>query len=119
MSETATLSVTMAALIALSLGALVTYFWRFLGVLLSGRIDVGSPLFQWVGAVSYALLAALIARMIVLPLGPPLDATPLAYRLVATVLALAVFFATRRNLLLGVIGGAGGLILLRFLGQAF
>ena len=109
----------LSALLALSLGALVTYFWRFLGVLLSGRIDPGSPLFQWVGAVSYALLAALIARMIVLPLGPPLDATPLSYRLAATVAALAVFFATRRNLLLGVLGGAGGLILLRLLGGFF
>lgn len=107
--------VVVSALIALTLGALVTYFWRFLGVLLSGRIDAGSPIFQWVGAVSYALLAALIARMIVLPLGPPLDATPLSYRLTATVLALAIFFASRRNLLMGVLGGAGGLILLRLL----
>ncbi len=111
--------VVTAALAALTLGALVTYFWRFLGVLLSGRIDAGSLMFQWVGAVSYALLAALIARMIVLPLGPPLDATPLSYRLAATVIALAVFFATRRNLLLGVLGGAGGLILLRLLAPLF
>lgn len=105
-----------SALIALTLGALVTYFWRFLGVLLSGRINPGSRVFLWVGAVSYALLAALIARMITLPLGPPLDATPMEHRLTATVLALSIYFLTRRNLLLGVLAGAGGLVLLRFLG---
>jgi branched-subunit amino acid transport protein len=89
----------------LAVGAAVTYFWRFLGVLLSGRIDPQSRLFEWVGAVAYALLAALIARMIVLPLGPPLTETPLLYRLTATFLALVVFFLTRRNILLGVLGG--------------
>jgi branched-subunit amino acid transport protein len=104
------------AFIALTLGAIVTYFWRYLGVLLSGRINPGSKIFLWVGAVSYALLAALIARMITLPLGPPLDATPLEHRLTATVLALSIYFLTRRNLLLGVVAGAGGLVLLRLIG---
>src|SRR5262249_23055492 len=60
-------------------GAGVTYAWRGIGVLLSGRIDAEGPLFRWIGAVAYALLAALIARMIVLPIGP-LAATALVDR---------------------------------------
>lgn len=96
----------------LAAGALATYFWRFIGVLLSGRIDPDSNLFEWVGAVAYALLAALIARMIVLPLGPPLTETPLTYRLTATGLALVIFFLTRRNILLGVAGGVLVLVML-------
>lgn len=92
-------------------GALVTYFWRGLGVALSGRIDAGSPLFEWVACVAYALLAGLIARMIVLPNGPLAD-TAAADRIAAAVIALAIFFLARRNVGLGVGAGAGALVLI-------
>ena len=92
-------------------GALVTYFWRALGVALSGRIDAGSPLFEWVACVAYALLAGLIARMIVLPNGP-LAETPDGDRIAAAAIALAIFFLARRNVGLGVAAGAGALVLM-------
>lgn len=92
-------------------GALVTYFWRALGVALSGRIDAGSPLFEWVACVAYAMLAGLIARMIVLPNGP-LAETAAADRIAAAVIALAIFFLARRNIGLGVAAGAGALVLM-------
>ncbi|HTO81269.1 MAG TPA: AzlD domain-containing protein [Methylomirabilota bacterium] len=92
-------------------GAGVTYAWRGMGVLLSGRIDAEGPLFRWIGAVAYALLAALIARMIVLPIGP-LAATALVDRLGAAAAALLVFLLTRRSLLFGVLAGAAVLVLL-------
>lgn len=97
--------------LALLAAAAVTYGWRGLGVLLSGRIDPGGPAFRWVAAVAYALLAGLIARMIVLPLGP-LQATPLADRLAAAGAALAVYLLLRRNLLAGVAAGVGVIVLL-------
>jgi len=98
------------------LGAsLVTYASRGLGVLLSGRINTDGPLFRWVAAVAYALLAALIARLLVVPLGP-LAATTLTARLVSAGLALAVYLLTRRNLMLGVATGGGALALLRVIG---
>src|SRR3546814_9582946 len=37
-------------------GGLATYFWRALGVALSGRIDADSRLFEWVACVAYAML---------------------------------------------------------------
>ena len=92
-------------------GALVTYFWRALGVALSGRIDAGGPLFEWVACVAYAMLAGLIARMIVLPNGP-LAETADADRIAAAVIALAIFFLARRNIGLGVAAGAGALVLM-------
>ena len=92
-------------------GALVTYFWRGLGVALSGRINAGSPVFEWVACVAYALLAGLIARMIVLPNGP-LAETASADRIGAAVIALAIFFLARRNVGLGVAAGAGALVLM-------
>ena len=92
-------------------GALVTYFWRALGVALSGRIDAGSPLFEWVACVAYAMLAGLIARMIVLPNGPLAEAAA-ADRIAAAVIALAIFILARRNIGLGVAAGAGALVLM-------
>lgn len=91
--------------------ALATYVWRGLGTALSGRIDPAGPMFEWVGCVAYALLAGLVARMIVLPIGP-LQETGLGVRLAATAVALAVFFAARRNLLLGVSAGVIALVAL-------
>jgi branched-subunit amino acid transport protein len=96
------------ALIALAAAA--TYVWRWLGVLLAGRIDPASARFEWAGCVAYALLAGLIARMILLPFGP-LAETPMADRIGAAVIALALFFLSRRNLLVGVAAGAGALVL--------
>ncbi|MEM7169992.1 MAG: AzlD domain-containing protein [Pseudomonadota bacterium] len=91
--------------------ALVTYAWRGLGVFLSGRMAADSSWFEWVGCVAYALLAGLIARMIILPEGPLAQAAA-ADRIGAAIFTLAIFYLTRRNLALGVIAGAGALILL-------
>jgi branched-subunit amino acid transport protein len=91
--------------------AAATYASRGLGVALSGRIDPGSPLFAWIGLVTYALLAGLVARMILLPIGP-LQETSLFARLLAAGIGAALFFLTRRNLLVGVASGAIALILL-------
>lgn len=107
--------VTLSPLLVLVIAALVTYAWRGLGVLLSGRIDPEGPAFEWVGCVAYALLAGLIARMIVLPIGP-LEATALGARLAAAAAALAIFFLSRKNLGLGVAAGAGALVLLTWVG---
>ena len=97
--------------LAIVAGGIVTYAWRGLGVALSGRIDPHGAVFEWVACVAYALLAGLIARMIVLPVGP-LAETPMGARVAAAIIALAIFFALRRNIGLGVAAGAGALLLL-------
>jgi branched-subunit amino acid transport protein len=98
-------------LVVVLAGAGATFVWRALGVALSGRIKPDSPFLHLVGCIAYALLAALVARMILLPTGP-LQATGLPVRLVAAAAAVAVFFALRRNLLAGVVAGGGMLALL-------
>ena len=99
------------------LGSLATYLWRGLGVVLASRIDPAGPVFQWVTCVSYAMLAGLIARMIVQPLGV-LGETPLFDRLAATTLAFAVFFLWRRKVLPGVLAGVLAFTLLTVARQA-
>ena len=95
----------------LAAGAAVTYAARALGVALSGRIDPGGAVFRWVGCVAYALLAGLVARMILLPVGP-LQATEPWHRVVAALAALAAFHAARRSVPVGVAVGTGALIAL-------
>ncbi len=82
----------------LVLSILATYVWRALGVPLSARIQPDSAFFQWISCVSYAMVAGLIARMTILPLGA-LTETSLIDRLGAMGLAFAVFFAFKRRLL--------------------
>ena len=95
----------------LLLAIAATYLWRGLGVLFSSRIDPEGVIFAWVTCVSYAMLAGLIARMTVLPLGG-LAETPLIDRLLAMALAFAVFFGWRRKVLPGVAAGVLAFILL-------
>lgn len=59
--------------------------------------SIRGPVFEWVGCVAYALLAGLIARMIILPVGP-LQETDLGSRLVSAAIALAVFFIMRKSI---------------------
>jgi branched-subunit amino acid transport protein len=92
-------------------GGLVTYGIRVFGVALAGRISVDSQVFQWVGCIAYGLLAALIARMILMPVGV-LQEAPLTFRVAGLVAALAAFFLVRRNVLAGCIAGVGTLVAL-------
>ena len=59
----------------------VTYSARWLGVMLSGRVNAGDEIFKWVNCVAWAMLGALVARLILLPSGPlatvPLSTEPL------------------------------------------
>lgn len=94
----------------------VTYVWRGLGAALGGRVNVESAQFRWIAAVAYAMLAALIARMLVLPLNALAD-TPLPDRLGAAAVALLVFLLARQNTLLAVLAGAASLVFLTLVGR--
>ncbi|MEY3942546.1 MAG: hypothetical protein RLZZ133_236 [Pseudomonadota bacterium] len=72
-----------------------TYLWRGLGVLLSGRINVETEFFKWVTCVTYAMVAALVVRIIILPVGL-LEEVPLAVRLVALLVAVFVMMRLPR-----------------------
>lgn len=86
-----------------------TYLWRGFGVLLSGRIEVDSELFNWVACVAYAMVAGLIVRIIIMPTGM-LAVSPLPDRLAACALALVAYYLSRRNLFVGVAAGVAAVI---------
>jgi branched-subunit amino acid transport protein len=90
-------------LLMLACGA-ATYLWRGLGVLLSGRLNPQSAIFEWVSCVAYALVAGLIARIIVAPSGL-LAQTALTDRLLTCVVAFVAYRLARRNMFVGLLCG--------------
>jgi branched-subunit amino acid transport protein len=86
-------------------GVLVHEPWRWLGLALGTGIDGDSEIFRWVKAVATALVAALVMRIVVFPPGA-LAGVEGWLRLGAFAAGLAIFFATGRNLGVGIIGGA-------------
>ena len=87
-------------------GVAATYLWRGLGAALSARLDPEGLVFEWVTCVSYAMLAGLVARMTVMPLGG-LAETALTDRLVGMAVGFLVFFLLRQRILPAVAAGAG------------
>ncbi|MEY3356244.1 MAG: AzlD domain-containing protein [Burkholderiales bacterium] len=97
--------------------ALGTYSWRGLGVLLSGKLTQESPWFRWITCVTYAMVASLVIRIIVLPVGI-LAQMPLSYRLVATGTALAIMMLKKNSLVLALSIGTLLMSALAFLDSA-
>jgi hypothetical protein len=86
-------------------GSFATEVWRWLGLAAGSRMDVAGGLFQWVRAVATALVAGMVTRMVLFPVGA-LAQTPIAGRLGAFAGGIALYFLLRRNLFAGVVGGA-------------
>ena len=100
------------ALVLLTLGAIAgTYIWRCAGVMFAARVKSDDPVFQWVTFVSYAMLGGLIARMVILPIGPLME-TPLLFRSLAFVIGLGMFFLLGRRVLPAVFIGVASFIFL-------
>lgn len=99
------------ALGLIAVASVVTYAWRALGVALAGRFHPDGRVLAWVTHVAYAIIAALIARVVVMPIGP-LAESEIWQRAVALAAAAAVFFAFRKNLPLGVAAGGAALAVL-------
>tara|TARA_B100000780_G_scaffold39290_1_gene24427 strand:+ start:230 stop:559 length:330 start_codon:yes stop_codon:yes gene_type:complete len=79
--------------------SIATFASRFLGVLTAENISDKSKLFDWFNYVAYAILAALIARMIIFPAGALLEST-LLIRLIVVSTSVAIFVYSKKNLVL-------------------
>ena len=60
---------TSSIFLVILITSLATYLSRFFGVISSERIAETSKVFRWFNCLAYSTLAALIARMIVFPVG--------------------------------------------------
>lgn len=76
------------------LAALVTFGWRFAGLILSDYIHSDSRLMLWINAVAYAMVAGVLMKLMVYPVGI-LESTPLDYRLAGLAVGLFAMISTR------------------------
>ena len=90
-------------------GFLATEIWRWFGLAVGSRLDVGGAPFQWVRAVATALVSGLVARMVLFPAGALVEVA-LAVRLVAFAGGVALYLLFRRSVAAGV--GAGAALLM-------
>ena len=97
------------ALILLAVSLLAHEPWRWVGMFVGRNIDIESELFHWVRAVSTALVAALVMRLIVFPAGALGDVS-IVLRAVAMAAGVAAFIASGRRMAYGVSLGAVVLI---------
>jgi branched-subunit amino acid transport protein len=84
--------------------AAATFIWRALGVVVVKRIDADGAFFQWVTCVSYAMVAGLIFRMIIMP-ESDLAVVSISIRIAAVVIAFAAYYIFKRRLVVGVVAG--------------
>ncbi|MBM09776.1 MAG: hypothetical protein CMF69_09420 [Magnetovibrio sp.] len=73
-----------------------TLIWRILGTAIAVHIDPEGAVFQWLNCVAYAMLAGLVARILLLPIGILAD-TPTFDRAMAMVAGFSIFFILRRH----------------------
>lgn len=93
---------------------IATFAWRGAGVFVSGGINPNSALFAWLGCIAYATLAALISRIMFLPVGI-LAQSGLGDRLLAAAIAALVYFISGRNLFAGVFTGGVAIVAITWL----
>jgi|GEM_PF-703776 len=86
-----------------------TFVWRALGAVLVGRVDPDGPVVRWFTLTSYALLAALVVRLVGLPTGSLAELPP-AVRAAAVAVTVAVWWLSRRNVLAAVLSGSACIV---------
>jgi len=101
-------------LVLILVGFLPNEIWRALGLVLGRGVDEDSEVVIWVRAVAVAVLAAVIAKLTLVPPGA-LASVPLALRLAAIACGFVGYLVARRSVFAGVIVGetvliAGGLM---------
>ena len=94
----------------LLLGVLPSEMWRWIGILVGRGLDEDSEIILWVRAVATALVAAVVARIVLIPPGA-LAAVPLWVRLVALAGGVVAFYGIRRSAFAGVLVGEAILVI--------
>jgi hypothetical protein len=91
-------------LLVILTGFLPTEVWRSLAVVFARGLDEDSELLILVRGIATALLAAVVARLVLIPPGE-LIVVPLAIRIGAVVVGFLVYLAARRSVFLGIAFG--------------
>jgi len=87
---------TSSIFLVILITSLATYVSRFFGVVSSERIEETSKVFRWFNCLAYSTLAALIARMIIFPVGA-LNETTYSIRFIVILLVIFIYYFTKKN----------------------
>lgn len=91
-----------------------SFVWRGIGVWVADRVDVRGEWFRWVSCVAFAMIAGLVCRVVLLPVGE-LAQTTLWGRIAGVVIALIAYRIGRKSMLMGVLTGATALPMMEWL----
>jgi hypothetical protein len=97
-------------LLLLLVGFLPNEIWRVLGIVVARGLDEQSEWVTWVRAVATAILAAVIAKLMLVPPGALAELPP-AVRFVAIACGFVAFLAMRRSVFAGLVAGEAALML--------
>ena len=87
--------------LAIFAASVATYLCRALGVFSSKNLSTDSPIFHWIKCVSIGVISAVITKIILFPAGL-LSETTFGSRIIATLVAVVVYFLFKQNVLLSV-----------------
>ena len=88
---------TTSVVLAILVTSLATFSSRFLGVITSEKIKENSKIFRWFNCLAYSTLAALIARIIIFPLGA-LSEVDYFVRFIVIISSILIFYLSKKNL---------------------
>jgi hypothetical protein len=91
------------------LGFLPSEVWRWIGILMGRGLDEQSEIILWVRGVATTLVAAVVARIVLIPPGA-LASVPLTVRIAAIACGFLGFLLIRRSAFAGVLVGEAVLI---------
>lgn len=83
-------------------GWLATDIWRWMGVIVGNRLNEGSLVLLWVRATATSLVAGVIAKLILYPIGALAD-FDVNLRVIAVVLGFVVFILAKKQIIYGIL----------------
>tara|TARA_B110000438_G_scaffold280832_1_gene306433 strand:- start:606 stop:929 length:324 start_codon:yes stop_codon:yes gene_type:complete len=101
--------------LAILVTSLATYISRFLGVITSKKIKETSKIFKWFNCLAYSTLSALLARIVIFPVGVLAEVDYLI-RFIVVLICLLIFLISKKNLVYPTVLSA---LLLTFLSSNF
>ena len=80
------------------------FVWRFLGVVLSSKVEKDSFFAKWINAIAFAMTTALMTRIIIFPTGA-LAETQLIERIIPFLIGVVIFLLFSKKPIVGLAAG--------------
>ena len=82
--------------LAILVTSFATYISRFFGVITSKKIKENSKIFKWFNCLAYSTLSALLARLVIFPVGALVE-VDYSIRFIVVFICLVIFIISKKN----------------------